>query len=64
MKSNATYRNPLAPEHGPEWEVIEGSGGNPIQRTVTEDPETCDYTRPTRFRDGYATESFGTKSHD
>ena len=64
MKSTATYWNPLAAEHWAEWEVIEGSEGNLMQLTVAQDPATGDYTRLTRFRDGYSTAAFGAKSHD
>jgi hypothetical protein len=64
MKSNASYWNPLAPGHGTAWEVVEGSGGNLMQLTIAEDPATGDYTRLTRFRDGYSTASFGARSHD
>jgi len=64
MKSIASYWNPLAAEHEANWEVIECSGGNLLQLTLAEDPITGDYTRLTRFRDGYSTESFGPKSHD
>ncbi len=64
MKSTSTYWNPLSPALSTRWEVIEGSDGNLSQITVAEDPETGDYTRLTRFSDGYSTESFGAKSHD
>ena len=32
--------------------------------TLAEDPKTGDYTRLTRFKSGYSTDSFGAKSHD
>jgi hypothetical protein len=64
MKSDASYWNPLAPEHEAGWEVIEGSDGNLMQLTLAEDPVSGDYTRLTRFLDGYSTEYFGSKSHD
>lgn len=64
MKTTVTYWNPLASEHAAEWEAVAGSGGNLLQLTVAEDPATGDYTRLTRFRDGYSTGSFGAKSHD
>jgi len=54
MKSTASYWNPLAAEHEARWEVIDGSDGNLMQLTVSEDPVTGDYTRLTRFRDGAA----------
>lgn len=64
MKSTKTYWNPLAPDNNAAWEVIEGSDGNLTQLTIAEDPETGDYTRLTKFKSGYSTESFGAKSHD
>jgi hypothetical protein len=64
MKSTASYWNPLDPEHGAKWEVIDGSDGNLMQLTLAEDPVSGDYTRLTRFCDGYSTESFGAISHD
>ena len=64
MKSVRSYWNPLAAEHAGDWEEIEGSDGNLHQLTISEDPETGDYTRLTRFKDGYSTEAFGAKSHD
>lgn len=64
MKSTKTYWNPLAAESDEKWEVIEGSDGNLTQLTIAEDPETGDYTRLTRFKDGYSTEPFGAKVHD
>ena len=64
MKSTAAYWNALTAAHDGKWEVIEGSDGNLMQLTLAEDPVSGDYTRLTRFRDGYSTESFGAKSHD
>ena len=64
MKSTKTYWNPLAVENDAAWEVIEGSDGNLSQLTIAEDPETGDYTRLTKFKDGYSTAAFGAKSHD
>ena len=64
MKTTATYWNPLAAENMAQWEEIEGSDGNMFQLTVAEDLDTGDYTRLTRFKDGYSTKSFGAKSHD
>lgn len=63
MKTTITYWNPLAVGHEGKWEEIKGSDGNMFQVTIAEDPETGDYTRLTRFKDGYSTESFGAKSH-
>ena len=64
MKSTRTYWNPLAIENSSEWEIIEGSEGNLSQLTIAEDPESGDYTRLTRFKSGYYTKVFGSKSHD
>lgn len=64
MKSTKTYWNPLAQENDAAWEAIEGSEGNLSQLTIAEDPESGDYTRLTKFKSGYSTESFGAKVHD
>ena len=64
MKSSRTYWNPLEESNFGEWEIIDGSDGNMSQLTLAEDPETGDYTRLTKFRDGYSTDLFGPKSHD
>ena len=64
MKSTRTYWNPLDESNSGEWEIIDGSDGNMSQLTLAEDPETGDYTRLTRFRNGYSTDPFGSKSHD
>ncbi|NER79956.1 MAG: hypothetical protein F6K42_10305 [Leptolyngbya sp. SIO1D8] len=64
MKSTSTYWNPLSSSFQHQWEMIEGSEGQLSQMTIAEDPETGDYTRLTKFADGYSTEAFGPKSHD
>ncbi|MEA2067783.1 MAG: cupin domain-containing protein [Verrucomicrobiota bacterium] len=64
MKTATMYWNPLAADNADQWEEIEGSDGNMFQLTIAEDPDTGDYTRLTRFKGGYSTESFGAKSHD
>lgn len=64
MKSTKTYWNTLAADNDSVWEVIEGSDGNLSQLNIAEDPETGDYTRLTKFKNGYSTESFGAKSHN
>ncbi|MDJ0726498.1 MAG: cupin domain-containing protein [Prochloraceae cyanobacterium] len=64
MKSTRTYWNPLSPLAAEQWEAIAGSDGKLSQITIAADPETGDYTRLTKFADGYSTESFGPKSHD
>ncbi len=55
---------PLAPENETAWEVIAGSEGNLTQLTIAEDPKSGDYTRLTKFLNGYSTKAFGAKSHD
>jgi len=47
-----------------EWEPIEGTEGNLSQLTIAEDSVSGDYTRLTKFKDGYSTKPFGAKSHD
>ena len=64
MKSVHTYWNPLDIKNSKEWEDIEGSDGNLQQLTLSQDFETGDYTRLTKFKDGYSTKAFGVKSHD
>ena len=64
MKSTSTYWNPLDVSNTDKWEEVEGSNGNIMQLTIAEDSETGDYTRLTKFKDGYSTEMFGAKSHD
>ncbi|MGF1689371.1 cupin domain-containing protein [Photobacterium japonica] len=63
MKSTTQYWNPLLLSHHKEWEVIEGSDGNLSQITLAMDETNGDYTRLTRFADGYHTQAFGAKSH-
>lgn len=63
MKTTRTYWNPISEELKDKWEEIEGSNGNLHQITIAEDKESGDYTRLTRFRAGYSTDSFGPKSH-
>lgn len=64
MKSTQTYWNPLAFENSEKWETVEGTDGNIQQLTIAEDPGNGDYTRVTKFKDGYDTRAFGAKSHD
>ena len=64
MKSTRTYWSRLAEQNSSEWEIIDGSDGNLSQLTLAEDPESGDYTRLTKFKSGYSTESFGAKSHE
>ena len=62
MKSISTYWNTLSELD--KWEEIEGSEGNLTQLTISEDPETGDYTRLTKFKGGYNTQIFGAKDHE
>jgi hypothetical protein len=62
MKTTATYWHPVAREDEALWEVIDGSDGNLLRLTIAEDPKTGDYTRLTRFRDGYSADAFGARS--
>jgi hypothetical protein len=64
MKSTQTYWNPLDIKNYEKWEDIEGTNGNLQQLTIAQDYETGDYTRLTKFKDGYSTKAFGAKSHD
>jgi len=64
MKSTHTYWNPLDAVNADKWENVPGSDGNLQQHTVARDSESGDYTRLTKFKDGYSTKAFGAKSHD
>ena len=63
MKSTRTYWNPLDTANADQWEEIPGTDGNMQQLTIALDSESGDYTRLTRFKDGYDTKAFGAKSH-
>lgn len=63
-KSTIKYWNPLDQKNHDLWEDIEGSEGNLTQLTVARDAVSGDYTRLTKFKSGYSTEAFGSKSHD
>ena len=64
MKSTQTYWNPLAKETSSEWTSVEGTDGNILELTLAEDPISGDYTKLTKFKNGYSTRAFGPKSHD
>jgi hypothetical protein len=64
LKTTHRYWNPLAAESASRWEEVPGSEGHLWQLTLAEDPVSGDYTRLTRFEDGYDTRAFGPKSHD
>ena len=63
-KTTRTYWNPLSPEHGADWQPIEGLEGIAEELTLAIDEQTGDYTRLTRFAPGADTAAFGSKSHD
>ncbi|SMF21557.1 ChrR Cupin-like domain-containing protein [Alteromonadaceae bacterium Bs31] len=63
MKSTRSYCNPLL-EDDASWEEVPGSDGNLMQLTLAEDALSGDYSRLTRFKNGYSTAAFGAKSHD
>ena len=63
MKSIHTYWNPLDTKSSRQWEDVAGSDGNLQQLTLAQDFKTGDYTRLTKFKDGYSTKTFGVKSH-
>jgi len=64
MKSTSTYWNPLDSSSSGKWKEVDGSNGNILELTISKDPATGDYTRLTKFKDGYSTDDFGAKSHD
>lgn len=64
MKSTSTYWNPLDSSSSGKWKEVDDSNGNILELTISEDPVTGDYTRLTKFKDGYSTDNFGAKSHD
>ncbi|MEL6383656.1 MAG: cupin domain-containing protein [Cyanobacteria bacterium J06626_18] len=64
MKSTSLYWNPLSSDCHDKWEIVEGTEGKISQITIAEDPETGDYTRLTKFANGYSTEAFGPQRHD
>ncbi len=62
MKSFTSYSYPLMDED--KWVEIEGSDGNMFQYDIAVDAETGDFTRLTKFKDGYDTSDFGAKCHE
>ena len=63
MKSTKTYWNPLSIDNFSKWSEIEGSNGNLWQITIAEDENSGDYTRLTKFKNGYSSRDFGAQSH-
>jgi hypothetical protein len=64
LKSTHRYWNPLDIHNLEKWQDIEGSDGNLQQLTIAKDEKSGDYTRLTKFKDGYSTKVFGAKVHD
>jgi hypothetical protein len=64
MKSTKTYWNPLDLNHKNKWEEVEGTNGNISFITLAIDEKTGDYTRLTKFLNGYSSDFLGPKSHD
>jgi len=63
-KSTVTYWNPLASDQGERWQPVPGLGDMAEELTLSQDPDTGEYTRLTRFHPGADTTAFGGKSHD
>lgn len=63
-KSTETYWNPLAEPSRSRWTPVKGLEGLAEEVTLSEDPETREYTRLTRFMPGADTSAFGGKSHE
>ncbi len=62
-KSTQFYWNPLHTKNSHAWRPVEGLEGIAEEVTLSEDPETREYTRLTRFLPGADTSVFGAKSH-
>jgi hypothetical protein len=63
-KSTVTYWNPLRTAHDAGWQPVKGLEGMADELTLSQDPESGEYTRLTRFHPGADTAPFGAKSHD
>jgi hypothetical protein len=63
-KSTANYWNPLNPDNDRKWTPIIGFEGIIEELTLSQDPESGEYTRLTRFYPGADTTALGEKSHD
>jgi hypothetical protein len=62
-KSTITYWNPLSPQNQDHWKPISEMENSVEELTLSQDEETGEYTRLTRFHPGADTTSFGAKSH-
>lgn len=63
-KSTITYWNVLSPEAQANWSPVPGLEGIAEALTLSEDPETGEYTRLTRFLPGADTGPWGGKRHN
>jgi hypothetical protein len=63
-KSTNNYWNPLSPENSQKWKPIPGFEGVIEELTLSQDKDSGEYTRLTRFHAGADTTSLGGKSHD
>jgi len=62
-KSTVTYWNPLDPSNDGKWRSIPGLEGSVEELTLSQDEDTGEYTRLTRFHPGADTRAFGGKRH-
>lgn len=62
-KTTVSYWNPLLPANQASWTPIRGMEGMAEELTLSQDPESGEYTRLTRFLPGADTSRFGGKSH-
>lgn len=63
-KSLAQYWNPLDEANAEDWTPIQGLAGSVEELTLSQDPETMEYTRLTRFAPGANTAEIGVKTHN
>jgi ChrR Cupin-like domain len=62
-KSIAAYWNPLSLNHRDKWNSIPGLEGVAEELTLSQDQDSGEYTRLTRFHPGADTTAMGSKSH-
>jgi hypothetical protein len=63
-KSTTNYWNPLSPDNSQKWNPISGFEGVIEELTLSQDQDSSEYTRLTRFYAGADTTALGEKSHD
>lgn len=63
-RTYTTYWNPLDACARPEWTVVDGTGGQVENITLSVDGASGRYTRLTRFLPGADTTALGPQSHD